>query len=79
MSYHNEHMHNANQFRKEKNENIVPSCLRQHMVLVDLLMHKESQRNGLSLHAVPFYPMIDNIDIRDVRSDSNDIDKDSEI
>ena len=79
MSYHNPLMHNLNQLINGTNENIIASCLRQHAVLVDLLMHKELQRNGLSPHAVPFYPMIDNIDMKDLSSDSDDTNEDKEI
>ena len=79
MSYCNEPICDANQFMKGNNENIVPSCSQQHAVLVDLLMRKELKRNGLSPHAVPFYPMIDNINIRDVRGDSKDSNEDNKI
>ena len=34
------------------------------MVLVDLLLHKEIQRYRWLPYATPFYPSIENIDIR---------------
>ena len=51
MSYHNLPLCNPN-----IPNDIVSSHVRQHVVLVDMLMQNEIKRNGWFPHAVPFYP-----------------------
>ena len=39
---------------------IMPACIRQHAVLVDLLLDKKIKCNRWHLHIIPFYPEVIN-------------------
>ena len=49
------------------------------MVLVDLLIYKEIKYNGWSLHAVPFYPIVEQTEIKSFKTNEDDTKRENEV
>ena len=73
MSYHNLPLHNPN-----IPNDVVSSCMRQHVVLVDMLMQNEIKQNGWFPHAVPFYPESEQNEDKNVKKKEKHEEKEQE-